>query len=53
MTELQALNNYARATGEGLQEKVDMAMPDAILDMRFAHYMGEFADDEGFLQATY
>jgi len=53
MTELRALNNYARATGEGLQEKVDMAMPDTILDMRFAHYMGEFADDEGFLQATY
>jgi len=53
MTELRALNNYARATGEGLQEKVDMAMPDTVLDMRFAHYMGEFADDEGFLQATY
>jgi len=53
MTEFRALNNYARATGEGLQEKVDMAMPDAVLDMRFAHYLGEFADDEGFLQATY
>jgi len=53
MTEFQALNNYTRATGEGLQEKVDMAMPDAVLDMRFAHYLGEFADDEGFLQATY
>jgi len=24
-----------------------------ILRMRFAHYLGEFADDEGFLQATY
>jgi len=39
--------------GEGLQEKVDMAMPDTVLDIRFAHYMGEFVDDEGFLQATY
>jgi len=28
-------------------------MTDAVLDMRFAHYMGEFADDEGFLEATY
>jgi len=28
-------------------------MPDAILDMRFAHYLEEFADDEGFLQATH
>jgi hypothetical protein len=52
MTEFRALNKYARATGEGLQEKVDLAMTDAILDMRFAHYMNEFADDEGFLQAT-
>jgi len=53
LTEFRALNNYARATGEGLQEKVDLAMPDSVLDMRFAHYLGEFADDEGFLQATY
>jgi hypothetical protein len=53
MTEFRALNNYARATGEGLQEKVDLAMTDAVLDMRFAHYMGEFGDDEGFLSATY
>ena len=28
-------------------------MTDAVLDMRFAHYMGEFGDDEGFLEATY
>ena len=53
LTEFRALNNYARATGEGLQEKIDLAMPDSILDMRFAHYLGEFTDDEGFLQATY
>jgi len=53
LTEFRALNNSARATGEGLQEKIDLAMPDSILDMRFAHYLGEFADDEGFLQATY
>jgi len=53
LTEFRALNNYARATGEGLQEKIDLAMPDSVLDMRFSHYLGEFADDEGFLQATY
>lgn len=52
MTEFRALNNYARATGEGLQEKVDMAMTSEILRMRFAHFMEEFTDDEGFLQAT-
>ena len=53
LTEIRALNNYARATGEGLQEKLDLAMPDSVLDMRFAHYLGDFVDDEGFLQATY
>ena len=53
MTEFRALNNYARATGEGLQEKVNIEMPDSVLDMRFAHYLEDFADDEGFLQATY
>jgi len=53
LTEFRALNNFARATGEALREKVDLAMPDAILDMRFAHYLEDFADDEGFLQATH
>jgi len=52
-TEFRALNVYAQATGEGLREKVDQAMPDSILDMRFAHYMEEFIDDEHFLTATY
>jgi len=28
-------------------------MPDAVLDMRFAHYLEDFADDEGFLQAMH
>jgi len=53
LTEFRALNNFARATGEALREKVDLAMPDAVLDMHFAHYLADFADDEGFLQATY
>ena len=53
MTEFRALNNYAWATGEGLQEKVNLAMPDSVIDMQFAHYREEFVDDEGFLQATY
>jgi len=53
LTEFRALNNFARATGEALREKVDLARPDAVLDMRFAHYLEDFADDEGFLQATH
>jgi len=53
MTEFRALNNLARAMGESLQEYIDLAMPEAVIDMRFAHYLGEFADDEGFLHATY
>ena len=40
-------------TGEGLQEKIDLAMTDAVLDMRFAHYLEDFVDNKGFLQATY
>jgi len=52
-TEFRALNVYAQATGEGLREKIDQAMPDNILDMRFAHYMEEFIDDEHFLTASY
>jgi len=53
LTEFRALNNFARATGEVLQENVDLAMPDAVLDMRSAHYLEDFADNEGFLQATH
>jgi len=53
LTEFRALNNFARVTGEALREKVDMAMPDAVLNMRFAHYLEDFADDKGFLQGTH
>jgi len=53
LMEFRALNNFARATGEALRQKVDLAIPDAVLDMRFAHYLEDFADDEGFLQATH
>jgi len=53
LTEFRALNNYAKVTGESLQEKVNMAMPDSVLIMRFAHYLGEFVDDDDFLEATY
>jgi len=52
-TEFRALNVYTRATGEGLREKIDQAMPDNILDMRVTHYMEEFVDDEHFLTAMY
>jgi len=53
MMEFWALNNYARATRQGLQEKENIAMPNLVLDMRFAQYLEDFADDEGFLQTTY
>ena len=42
-----------RATVEALREKIDIAMTTDILRMWFAHYLEEFADDEGFLQAIY
>ena len=38
---------------EGLREKIDLAMTSEILMMRFSHYLGEFMEDEGFLQAIY
>jgi len=53
MTELRSLNNFARANGESLWEKVDLAMTDAVLDMRFSQNEGEFIDDDDFLRATY
>ena len=53
LTEFRALNNFTRATGEALREKVDLAMPDVVLDMRSGHYLKDFADDKGFLQATH
>jgi len=53
LTEFRALNIFTRATGEALREKIDLAMTTEILRMWFAHYLEEFADDEGFLQATY
>jgi len=48
----RALNNYARAMGEGLQEKIDLVMPDSILDIKFNQNPEDIADDEHFLQAT-
>ena len=53
LTEFWALNIFAPATGEALREKIDLAMPDTVLDMQFAHYLEDFADDKGFLQATH
>jgi len=35
LIEFRALNNFAQATWEALWEKVELAMPDALLDMRF------------------
>jgi hypothetical protein len=53
LTDFRTLNVYARATGESLQEKINMAMPDSILDMRFNQNEEDFVDDEHFLRATY
>ena len=53
MTEFRTLNNIARATGEGLKEKIDLAMPDSILDMRFNQNPKDLVEDEQFLHATY
>jgi len=53
MTEFWALNNFAQATGEGLREKIDLAMLDSILDMWFNQNLDDPVDDEPFLQATY
>jgi len=33
MTEFRALNLYAHATGESLQEKVNLAMPESVMNM--------------------
>jgi len=53
MTEFKALNYFARATGESLREKVDLAMNDAILDMQFNQNPNDLVDDKQFLHATY
>jgi len=53
LTEFRALNNFAKATREGLREKIDLAMPDSILDMRFNQNPDEPTEDEGFMSATY
>jgi len=36
-TEFHALNVYTQATGEGLREKIDQAMPDHICNTRVFH----------------
>jgi len=51
--EFRALNIYARCVGESLQEKINLAMHQTIINMHLAHHMGEFMDDEHFLMATY
>jgi len=53
LMEFRALNNFVKAMGEGLREKIDLAKPDSILDMRFNQNPDEPTDDEGFMNATY
>jgi len=53
ITEFRALNHFTQAMDKALKEKIDLAMTSKILRMRFAHYLGEFKVDDGFLQATY
>ena len=52
LNEFRTLNLIAGATGQGLQEKIDLAMPDDILDMRAAQFRGILITDEDFLAAT-
>jgi hypothetical protein len=53
LTAFRALNIHAGATGQGLQQIIDVAMTEDILDMRAAQFRGVLNDDEGFLAATY
>jgi hypothetical protein len=52
LNEFCTLNLVAGATGQGLQEKIDLAMPVEILDMRAAQFRGVLVTDEDFLVAT-
>lgn len=47
------MNNFARATGQSLREKIDLAMPDNILSMRFNQNPDDFIDNELFLRTNY
>ena len=53
LTAFRALNIHARVTGEALQNKVNLALPLEIIDMRFAQNPRLFTEDEPFLVATY
>lgn len=52
LNEFCTLNLIAGATGQGLQEKIDLAMPEDILDLRAAQFRGILVTDEDFLAAT-
>jgi len=53
LTEFRALTIYVRCVRASLQEKINLVIPRTIIDMYFAHHMGEFVDDDHFLTATY
>ena len=53
LTAFRALNIHAWVTGEALQNKVNLALPLEIIDMRFAQNPRLFTEDEPFLVATY
>jgi hypothetical protein len=53
LTTFRALNIHAGSTGEGLKDIIDQAMPNDIVDMRFAQNRGIITNDEDFLVATY
>jgi hypothetical protein len=50
--EFRTLNLIAGAAGQGLQEKIDLAMPEDILDMRAAQFRGVLVADKDYLSAT-
>jgi hypothetical protein len=49
LTAFQALNTHTQLTGEALQNKVNLALPIEIIDMRFAQNTHLFTEDELFL----
>jgi hypothetical protein len=52
LNEFHTLNLIAAATSHGLQVKIDLAMPDDILDIRAAQFQEILVTDEDFLTAT-
>jgi hypothetical protein len=53
LTAFKALNLQAGSNGEGLQDIIDEALPNSIIDVRFYQNPRDLRTDEDFLTATY